>query len=270
MSGTNNNCTGCCARFTTSKQLSGHLSKSPRCSNIGGDKVWGRAPEEPADDNPNEETDQGGVEFGSTWDHPSDDDPPEEENKSDNETVFQDQTKKDWVVVIADSDDEESSVDDEDGDDDEDNEISETEVKVEDLQLPAAGNVNPYKYEVPEEWGPGYMKSKLGKNEHGKQGLNTKNWEDMDAETKSDVELLKVLKGHPLKLFKEIREWRHNSEFIYNHKLDPTSYKTKTREAVIDHLAERYGLHQIRPKVMQIRLPNLGVDTELVVFVPLW
>jgi hypothetical protein len=126
---------------------------------------------------------------------------------------------------------------------------------------------NPYQFnpgEV-EGWGEDYLKTRIG-NEPGIQGYHRSMAEDMDGEAKSDIELLKILKGYDLSLFKKIREWRQDSQFVYKHDVDPTTYKNSTREKVIGNLAERYGLHNLKPKIIKVRLPMLQKDVEIPVF----
>jgi hypothetical protein len=88
----------------------------------------------------------------------------------------------------------------------------------------------------------------------------------MSSAAKSDIELLKILQGYDLSLFKKIRQWRHNSRFIYQHEMDPEKYHKATRDAIIGKLAQRYGLQNLKPKVIAIQTPMLKVNCEIVVF----
>jgi hypothetical protein len=48
--------------------------------------------------------------------------------------------------------------------------------------------------------------------------------------------------------------------------MDPATYKTTTRDAVINKIGSKYGLLNLKPKILKVHLPMLGIDTEMVVF----
>lgn len=89
---------------------------------------------------------------------------------------------------------------------------------------------------------------------------------ERDKELQSDVALLKLLQGHPLSLFESIRQWRHDSEFVYQHQMEYMKYAKKTRAKVLGDLEKMYDMASLRPKQRRLRLPHTGAIADLVVF----
>ena len=88
---------------------------------------------------------------------------------------------------------------------------------------------------------------------------------ESDAELQSDLALLKLLQGHPLALFEQIRRWRYDSEFKYHHKMDH-SYPDKTRNKVVKDLEAMYQMENLRPRIQDMQLPNTGANIKLPLF----
>ena len=89
----------------------------------------------------------------------------------------------------------------------------------------------------------------------------------MSAEEKSDLELLKILKGQPLHLWKQIREWRFKSHYRYKHNMNSDdSYHRKERATVIEEIGQKYGCNGLAPKIKRVFLPKLEMEVDLVCF----
>ena len=90
-------------------------------------------------------------------------------------------------------------------------------------------------------------------------------WNRMTANEKSNLHLLKILKGREMSLFGEIQEWRFRSQFEYglelNQRLTPT-----TRAMAITELQKLYGYQNLLPRVIHVVLPCTGVTVDLIVF----
>lgn len=169
----------------------------------------------------------------------------------------------DGKIVLA--EDEESLNDNED--DDASSSRSASEELEEDgaERMPPAWNKYQFNATKLKDWGPGYLKTRIG-DEPGMQGYHCEKPDQMQSDEKSDIELLHILQGYDLSLFKKVREWRHNSHFLYGHQMDPSSYKKTTRDKAIKDLGEKYGLENLRPRILSVTTPSLGLELELVVF----
>jgi len=247
-------CLVCGGVFTSKRQLRGHLDKNEECRKVG----------QCLKDDFQSQLREKETRVVDT-----------EASKEARTTLEQDEISDVWCQPANDNDGDDSLLE----------ELEADESRTEDMATPHQDSDDsneedpdidsdveerkPYRFNPDnvEGWGAGYLRSRVGREgEPGKQGFNKQLPGKMDGKSKSDIELLRILQGHPLSLFKEIREWRHKSEFVYGHEMDPTEYHKTTRDTVISDLAERYGLNNMNPKVITVRLPKLKKDVEVVLF----
>ena len=72
-------------------------------------------------------------------------------------------------------------------------------------------------------------------------------WETMTPREKSNLHLLKVLKGKDLSLFKAIQDWRRDSDLVYGDKVSPRQ-EAPSRKTAMDCLEKTYGYENLLPK----------------------
>ena len=86
----------------------------------------------------------------------------------------------------------------------------------------------------------------------------------MTAEEKSNLKLMRILKGNKLGLYDEIQQWRTESAKEQGER--NWSQKPLTREKAIGNIMELYGYQHLKPRAINLRLPNTGKRYRLVVF----
>ena len=87
----------------------------------------------------------------------------------------------------------------------------------------------------------------------------------MTAEEKSNLRLLRILKGNKLGLYDEVQQWRRETAKDYGeHTM--TQDKPLSREKAIDNIMKLYGYQHLKPRSIKLRLPNTGKRYNLVVF----
>ena len=118
-------------------------------------------------------------------------------------------------------------------------------------------------FEKPDGFDSSYLGSAFGQK--GQQNYHEDMFRNMDAERKSDLELLEITKGHSSTLFKKIRQWRYNSENDYNHRMDHDSYTKKERAKIIQDIERDYCLQKCRPMTRRFLLPNIKSQADLTV-----
>ena len=89
--------------------------------------------------------------------------------------------------------------------------------------------------------------------------------ERMSAEEKTNLRLLRLLKGTRLGLYDKVHEWRRESVLDYG---DRTSARKKplSRKAAVEDIMKLYGYDHMKPRTINLKLPNTGVRYKLVVF----
>ena len=90
-------------------------------------------------------------------------------------------------------------------------------------------------------------------------------WETMTPREKSNLHLLKVLKGKDLSLFKAIQDWRRDSDLVYGDKVSPRQ-EAPSRKTAMDCLEKTYGYENLLPKKIDVVLPMTKVRVKLIVF----
>ena len=122
----------------------------------------------------------------------------------------------------------------------------------------------------PDGFGNEYLANRVGSMDPVTQKRNIGYYSlanSMTADMKSDIELLHILQGHSLKLWEEVRAWRFCSTYIYKHDMKADGgYVKAHRKTVISKIAQEYGLHNVRPRIQQVRLPATNIEAEIVVF----
>ncbi|MEM7375752.1 MAG: hypothetical protein AAF587_44575 [Bacteroidota bacterium] len=118
-------------------------------------------------------------------------------------------------------------------------------------------------FQPPEGFGPDYLHNKIGKDGGVKYG--NLQWNHLTPEQKSNIDLLKILKGQPMYLFDEIQKWRHRSHVCYgdNIRFDRVP---KSREASLSELKATYGYDCLDHKQIPLTLPATGKKVKLTVF----
>ena len=87
----------------------------------------------------------------------------------------------------------------------------------------------------------------------------------MTAEEKSNLRLLRILKGNKLGLYDEVQQWRRETAKDYGEHT-ATLKKPLSREKAIGNIMELYGYQHLKPHAVTLRLPNTGKRYKLVVF----
>ena len=89
--------------------------------------------------------------------------------------------------------------------------------------------------------------------------------ERMSAEEKTNLRLLRLLKGTKLGLHDKVHEWRRESVLDYG---DRTSARKKplSRKAAVEDIMKLYGYDHMKPRTINLKLPHTGVRYKLVVF----
>ena len=152
---------------------------------------------------------------------------------------------------------------DEPEDDDENQDIQKSNVLVRDTN-PLPDVIKKAMFQIPEgTFGPTILKDTLTADDGIRFRGNM--WNKMTPEEKSNLHLLKILKGQDLSLFKEIQEWRFQSKFTYGLELSQRNRPT-SRTMAIRQLQKIYGYNNLLPNVKEIELPNTGVKVDLIVF----
>ena len=90
-------------------------------------------------------------------------------------------------------------------------------------------------------------------------------WERMTPREKSNLHLLKILKGRELSLFREVQEWRCDSDLVYGDKISPRN-RPPTRKAAVENLQKTYGYENLMPKEINLLLPKTKIRVTLIVF----
>ncbi len=87
----------------------------------------------------------------------------------------------------------------------------------------------------------------------------------MSAEEKTNLKLLRLLKGTKLGLYDKVHEWRRESVLDYG---DRTSARKKplSRKAAVENIMKLYGYDHMKPRAINLKLPHTGVRYRLVVF----
>ena len=87
----------------------------------------------------------------------------------------------------------------------------------------------------------------------------------MSAEEKTNLKLLRLLKGTKLSLYNKVHEWRRESVLDYG---DRTSAQTQplSRKAAVENIMKLYGYEHMKPRSINLKLPHTGVRYRLVVF----
>ena len=116
-------------------------------------------------------------------------------------------------------------------------------------------------FSKPDDFDSSYLQRVFG--EENRQDYHRDMYRNMNAERKSDLELLEITKGHSTTLFKKIRQWRYNSENRYKHRMDHDSYVKKERARIIQDIESDYNLGRCRPTTKRISLPNLKIQADL-------
>jgi len=98
-------------------------------------------------------------------------------------------------------------------------------------------------------------------------GLNFghKAWECMTPLQKSYIDLLCILKGKPLELVDQVMDWRWRSQLQYRHTIKEETSPPK-RKTFMEELMKMYGYDNLKPTVINVHLPNTGVEVGLVRF----
>lgn len=119
-------------------------------------------------------------------------------------------------------------------------------------------------FQAPSDFGSGYLLSVAGTKDSVKFAVGE--WRNLTPETKSNVDLLKILKGKNLSLFDEIQRWKYRTDRQYQSSDLVDDKSITTREKVLKHLREVYGYDHIYPAIKQVTLPKTGAKVDLVVF----
>jgi hypothetical protein len=106
-------------------------------------------------------------------------------------------------ILNLDETSDDNTSDDNQGDEGYEDSSSSNDEEVEEVDATNSYRFNPRKLEG---WGRGYLLTRCAGNLTGVQGYNFEASAEMQSNVKSDVELLKILKGHDLSLFRKIRE----------------------------------------------------------------
>ena len=87
----------------------------------------------------------------------------------------------------------------------------------------------------------------------------------MSAEEKTNLKLLRLLKGTKLGLYNKVHEWRRESVSDYG---DRTSARKQplSRKAAVENIMKLYGYEHMKPRSINLKLPHTGVRYSLVVF----
>ena len=87
----------------------------------------------------------------------------------------------------------------------------------------------------------------------------------MSPEEKTNLKLLRLLKGTQLGLYDKVHEWRRESVSDYG---DRTSARKKplSRKAAVENIMKLYGYDHLKPRSINLKLPHTGVRYRLVVF----
>ena len=113
----------------------------------------------------------------------------------------------------------------------------------------------------------GFSSSSLYESVNKDNGIRFRGntWQTMTPREKSNLHLLKVLKGKDLSLFKAIQDWRRDSEIVYGDKVSPRQ-EAPSRKAAMDCLQKAYGYENLLPKKIDLVLPRTKVKVQLIVF----
>ena len=117
-------------------------------------------------------------------------------------------------------------------------------------------------FQKPDGFGPGWLKSMVGKDGH--PGFTPNYDKTMSAEEKSSIHLLRILDGKELCLFDQIQGWRHQADAVEGRQ--GRSKTQTTRKATIDGIISHLGFSGLLPKSHMFQLPNTGVMVDLQVF----
>lgn len=124
--------------------------------------------------------------------------------------------------------------------------------------------VSDHYFKPPPNFSSRYLLDLAGTSNSVRFGVNE--WRNHTPETKSQIDLLKILKGKNLGLFDEIQKWKYRSDHEY---MDVDSLDDKPvqyREKVLANLRQVYGYDHIYPEIKEVVLPHTGVKVNLVVF----
>ena len=87
----------------------------------------------------------------------------------------------------------------------------------------------------------------------------------MTPEEKSNLRLLRILKGNKLGLYDEVQQWKTESARECGDR-SWSEKKPSSRAAAIGNIMDLYGYQHLKPQAIQLRLPNTGKRYKLVVF----
>ena len=96
-------------------------------------------------------------------------------------------------------------------------------------------------------------------------GYNDGMFSKLQPSEKSSIHLLNLLRGHDLKLYDQVQNWRYCCSVKYD---DPIENRLRpdSRQKQLGSLMKTYGYQNLSPRKCAITLPNTKVDVELIVF----
>ena len=109
-----------------------------------------------------------------------------------------------------------------------------------------------------------YLYAQAGTGDHVKF-VNEESASELSGQVKAGLDLLRILKGRPTYLFREIQNWKYNCDTKWNCTYAPGDHPM-TREHILKALEAKYGYKHIAPRETHITLPGSGVQTTLVTF----
>ncbi len=118
-------------------------------------------------------------------------------------------------------------------------------------------------FKVPQNFDDRYLYNQVLNDENVRFRPNMA--DRMTAEEKSNLRLLRILKGNKLGLYEEVQEWRRESAKEFREGTFAQK-KPSSRKAAVKNIMKLYGYQHMKPRTIKLKLPHTGKRYKLVVF----
>ena len=96
-------------------------------------------------------------------------------------------------------------------------------------------------------------------------GYNDRMFKKLNPTEKSSIHLLNLLRGHDLKLYDQVQNWRYCCSVMYDDLIE-NRLRPDSRKKQLGALMKTYGYQNLNPRKCPVFLPNTKLKVDLVVF----